>query len=162
MVVDEALAPFDVLAMKTERDGYLVSKRLPDIEPLLVNRFVVRPALPEEGVHLVTMLLCAQVRQAVRSIRKRKGEQSTQSSALRPVLQRRKTHTKRSASLRMDLRIHSAREEDSRQRASFVALTTRRASLYASLSICGPFHSHDSTCNTDSSRMALRMTTELP
>ena len=107
-MVDEALAPFDVLAMKTERDGYLVSKRLPDIEPLLVNRFVVRPALPEEGVHLVTMLLCAQVRQAVRSIRKRKGEQSTQSSALRPVLQRRKTRTKRSASLRMDLRIHSA------------------------------------------------------
>ena len=61
-MVDEALAPFDVLAVKMERDGYLVSKRLPDIEPLLVNRFVVRPALPEEGVHLVTMLLCAQVR----------------------------------------------------------------------------------------------------
>ena len=160
-MVDEALAPFDVLAMKIKRDGYLVSKRLPDIEPLLVNRLVVRPAFPEESVHLVAMSLRAQVRQTVRSIRKRKDEQSTQSLALRLILRCRKTRTKRSASLRTDLRTHSAREGGSRQRASFVAPTTRRASLHASLSICGPFHSHDSTYNIDSSRMALRMTTQL-
>ena len=160
-MVDETLAPFDVLAVKMGRNEYFVAKGLANIEPFLINRFVVRPILSEEGVHLVAMFLCAQVRQTVRSIRKRKDEQSTQSLELRPILQHHRTRTRRSALLRMDLHTHSAREEDSRRCASSVAPTIHQASLYASLSKCGLFHSHDSTCNTDSSRMALRMAMRL-
>lgn len=64
-MINEALAPLHILTIRREAEEDLIAKGLSDIEPLLVNRFVVRSVLSEEGVHGVTMLLCAQVRQAI-------------------------------------------------------------------------------------------------